>query len=107
MTVPWLSEVVLDFLEVQGLKEACQAVREAGKRVVVAMPRILKPDEQRLSMFYLRLNADSLLLRGSGGLQQFLDLGGTGALGRAVQAVDFVLNYSIVALVDIWYFRTV
>jgi hypothetical protein len=38
-------------------------VRSAGKRLVVATPRILKPDEQRLSLFYLRLGADALLLR--------------------------------------------
>ena len=50
-------------LQVHGLKEACAAVRAAGRRVVVATPRILKPDEQRLWLFYLRLNADALLLR--------------------------------------------
>ena len=38
-------------------------MRAAGRRVVVATPRILKPDEQRLWLFYLRLNADALLLR--------------------------------------------
>lgn len=48
LRVPWLEEVVLDFLEVQGLKEACQRVRDEGRRVVVATPRILKPDEQNL-----------------------------------------------------------
>jgi hypothetical protein len=74
----WLPEVILDFLEVQGLKEACAAVRQAGKRVVVAMPRILKPDEQRLLQFYLKLGADALLLRGAGCLQQLMELGGTG-----------------------------
>lgn len=46
-----------------GLKEACAAVRAAGRRVVVATPRVLKPDEQRLWLFYLRLGADALLLR--------------------------------------------
>jgi hypothetical protein len=76
--LPWLEEVILDFLEVQGLKEACAAVRQAGKRVVVAMPRILKPDEQRLLLFYLKLGADALLLRGAGCLQQLMELGGTG-----------------------------
>jgi U32 family peptidase len=33
--VPWLTEIVLDFLEVHGLKQACEAVRQSGKRVVV------------------------------------------------------------------------
>jgi len=32
--------------------------------VVVALPRILKPDESRLLWFYLKLGADALLLRG-------------------------------------------
>ncbi|KAK3270224.1 Peptidase U32 [Cymbomonas tetramitiformis] len=62
-SVAWLEEVILDFLEVQGLKEACQMVREAGKKVVVATPRVLKPDEERLWQFYLRLEADVLLVR--------------------------------------------
>lgn len=60
-------------------------VRGAGKRVVVALPRILKPDEQRLWWFYLRLNADALLVRGAGALQQFTDLGGTGACRAGFQ----------------------
>jgi hypothetical protein len=77
--LPWLAELVLDFLEVQGLREAVAAVRGAGKRVVVALPRILKPDEQRLLLFYLRLGADALLLRGAGCLQQLVEMGGTGA----------------------------
>jgi hypothetical protein len=50
-------------LQVHGLKEACAAVKAAGRRAVVATPRILKPDEQRLWLFFLRLNADALLLR--------------------------------------------
>ena len=66
LTLPWLEEVTLDFLEVQGLKEATAEVRAAGKRVVVATPRILKPDEQRLWRFYLGLKADALLLRSAG-----------------------------------------
>jgi hypothetical protein len=33
-------------------------------QVVVALPRILKPDESRLLLFYLKLGADALLLRG-------------------------------------------
>lgn len=61
-----------------GLKEACAAVRAAGRRVVVATPRILKPDEQRLWLFYLRLGADALLLRSAGVLQRLAELGGPG-----------------------------
>lgn len=46
---------------------------------MVALPRILKPDEQRLLRFYLRLSPDALLLRGAGALQQLMELGGEGA----------------------------
>jgi putative protease len=129
LEVPWLEEVILDFLEVgpfggglgagvkkagcsatrglaratgpmlsgpsrapsparlslpppnkvHGLREAVAAVRAAGRRAVVALPRILKPDEQRLLLFYLRLAPDALLIRGAGALQQLLELGGEGA----------------------------
>jgi len=96
LKVPWLQEVILDFLEVHGLKEAVAAVKAAGKRVVVGMPRILMPDEDRLLLFYLRLAPDALLLRGAGSLHQLIALGGPGAslspgmLGRggAGQAQD-------------------
>lgn len=79
LEVPWLQEVVVDFLEVQGLKEAVQAVRASGKKVVVATPRILKPDEERLVHFYLRLRPDVLLIRSAGLLYQLVKLGGPGA----------------------------
>jgi len=78
-SVPWLQEVVLDFLEVHGLRESLQTVRASGKRAVVATPRIIKPDEDRLVTFYLRLRADALLVRSSGFLQQLLEMGGPGA----------------------------
>lgn len=78
LDIPWLDEVILDFLEVHGLREACAAVRAAGKRVVVATPRVLKPGESRLWQFYLRLGADALLLRSSGLLHRLMHLGGPG-----------------------------
>ena len=53
-------------------------VRAAGRRAVVATPRVLKPDEERLVQFYLRLGADALLLRSAGMMQQLLALGGPG-----------------------------
>ena len=34
-------------------------------QAIVALPRILKPDETRLLWFYLKLGADALLLRGA------------------------------------------
>lgn len=106
--VPWLSEMILDFLEVHGLKEACATVREAGKRVVVAAPRIIKPDERRLWVFFLKLDADALLVRGAGLLHQLMQLGGPGtqvpdAGGHAVPALegDFSLNATNVVSADV------
>ncbi|GLI60382.1 hypothetical protein VaNZ11_002388 [Volvox africanus] len=80
LQVPWLREVIVDFLEVLGLKEAVAAIRASGRRVVVATPRVLKPDEQRLWLFYLRLGADALLVRSTGMLHQLQLLGGPGAV---------------------------
>ena len=37
--VPWLSEIILDFLEVHGLKEAVSLVRHAGKKCIIGTPR--------------------------------------------------------------------
>jgi len=80
LKLPWVPEVILDFLEAHGLKEALAAVQASGKQAVVALPRIMKPDESRLLWFYLQLGADALLLRGAGCLQQLLELGGPGAV---------------------------
>lgn len=66
---PWLSEVGIDFLEQQGLREAVRRVQASGRRAVVATPRILKPGEEKLFAFYLRLRADALLVRSIGMLQ--------------------------------------
>jgi putative protease len=41
--MPIYLQVVLDFLEVQGLNEAVASVKASGKRVIVATPRVLKP----------------------------------------------------------------
>ena len=49
--------------QVQGLNEAVSLVRSAGKRVVVATPRVLKPEEDRMWRFYVKLGADALLVR--------------------------------------------
>ena len=54
-------------------------MRAAGKRVVVACPRILKPGEDGLARFYLRLGADALLVRSAGLLYRLSRAGGAGA----------------------------
>ncbi len=75
-----IDEIILDFLEVHGLKEACLLVRNAGRRLIVAAPRIFKPGEQRLWRYYCRLEPDALLVRSAGLLWQLHALGGPGAL---------------------------
>ncbi len=75
-----VDEIILDFLEVHGLKEACLLVRDAGRRLIVAAPRICKPGEQRLWRYYCRLEPDALLVRSAGLLWQLHALGGPGAL---------------------------
>ena len=69
LEVDWLDEIVLDFLEVHGLQAAVDAVRASGRFAVVATPRVLKPDEERLWRFYLKLGADALLVRSAGLMQ--------------------------------------
>ena len=73
-----LHEIIVDFLEVHGLKQACDHVKRANRRLVVAAPRIFKPGEGRLVRYLLNLNADALLVRSSGLLQELAELGGTG-----------------------------
>ena len=70
LELPWLTEVALDFLEVQGLAAQVRAVQASGRVAVVATPRVLKPDEERLILFYLKLGADALLVRSIGLLHQ-------------------------------------
>ena len=69
LTIPWLTEVVLDFLEVHGLQDAVRAVQASGRAAVVATPRVLKPNEEKLWRFYLKLGADALLVRSAGLMQ--------------------------------------
>ncbi|CAE8626860.1 unnamed protein product, partial [Polarella glacialis] len=94
-------EVQLDFMEAQGLEEAVAAARAAGRRVAVCLPRVLKPDEDRLWQFYLGLKADALLVRSAGALNQLLRLdeesgpaGASPSLGGSEPEIigDFSLN---------------
>ena len=94
-----IDEIQVDFLEVHGLKDACQRIRAAGRRLVVAAPRIFKPGEQRLVRYLLHLQPDALLVRSAGLLQRLHALGGAGAaFDEAVRIPtlygDFSLNAS-------------
>ena len=70
----FLDEIQADFLEVHGLRDAVKKIQEAGKKAVVATPRVLKPDEEKLWRFYLSLNADALLVRSAGLLRKLNEL---------------------------------
>ncbi|MEE4661648.1 MAG: U32 family peptidase, partial [Halieaceae bacterium] len=95
--ITWLQEIVLDFLEVHGLKQACERVKASGKRLIVAAPRVFKPGEERLVRYLLRLQADALLVRSNGLLQHLQSLGGSGGRFDADTVIpelwgDFSLN---------------
>ena len=70
LKIPALSTIIVDFLEVHGLKDACEAVKEKGCKLVVAAPRIFKPGEERLVRYLLKLKPDALLIRSTGLLWQ-------------------------------------
>ncbi|MCC6166260.1 MAG: U32 family peptidase [Caldilineaceae bacterium] len=57
--------ITLDYLDLYGLRPAVDAVRAAGIVPRVAGPRILKPDEQRILGFLLRLGC-AILVRSAG-----------------------------------------
>jgi len=80
LNINGVDEIVVDFLEVHGLKDACLQVQAAGRQLIVAAPRIFKPGEERLWLYYCRLVPDALLVRSAGLLQELQQRGGSGAL---------------------------
>jgi putative protease len=64
------ASITLDYLDLYGLRPSVDRVRDAGIPVRVASPRILKPGEERIVDFLLRLGCP-ILVR-SGGLLQTL-----------------------------------
>ena len=69
-----LDEIAVDFLEVKGLGDALQAVQASGKRAVAVSPRVLKPNEENIRRFLLKLGADAILVRSLGLLKSLLDV---------------------------------
>ncbi len=59
------SSITLDYLDLYGLRSSVERVLAAGLAVRVASPRILKPDEERVVQFLLRLDCP-LLVRSAG-----------------------------------------
>src|SRR5262249_39548532 len=75
----------LDYLELYGLQPSVERVRNAGIVARVASPRILKPSEQRIVHFLLKLGCP-ILVR-SAGLLEALQ-----AFDHAALIGDFSLN---------------
>jgi putative protease len=59
------ASITLDYLDLYGLRPAVERVQASGITARVASPRILKPDEQRIVRFLLRLDC-SILVRSTG-----------------------------------------
>ncbi len=59
------ASITLDFLDLYGLAPALARIREAGLEPRVASPRILKPGEEKIANFLLRLECP-LLVRPAG-----------------------------------------
>ena len=74
LELPELRELIVDFLEVKGLAEAVRLIQSRGVRAVVASPRVLKPAEENLKSYLLRLVPDALLVRSLGMLHSLLEL---------------------------------
>jgi hypothetical protein len=61
-----VDEIIVDFLEVDGMRDAVARIRKANVRAVVASPRIIKPGESGIWRTLLRLEPDRLLVRSAG-----------------------------------------
>jgi putative protease len=60
--------ITLDYLELYGLKPSVERIKQAGIEARVASPRVLKPAEQRIVHFLLKLDCP-ILVRSAGLLQ--------------------------------------
>jgi len=79
------SSITLDYLDLYGLKPSVERVRHSGVAVRVATPRVLKPGEEKVLEFLLRLDCP-LLIRATGMLEAI-----HGRFHRALTG-DFSLN---------------
>ncbi len=87
------ASITLDYLDLYGLRPAVAQVEASGITARVASPRVLKPDEQRIINFLLRL-ACPILVRSAGLLQALRETGHPPLVG------DFSLNAANVLAAD-------
>lgn len=77
--------VYVDFQDLREYREAVAAARAAQARILLATPRIEKPDEKGMFHLLAKQEADGVLVRNLGGLAFFRDRG-------LPRVVDFSLN---------------
>lgn len=65
-----IASLTLDYLDLYGLKPSVERVKQTGRSVRVATPRVLKPGEEKIADFLLRLETP-LLVRAAGLLHRF------------------------------------
>ena len=79
-----VSEIIVDFLEIEGIKSAVTRIRETKEsshrdlKVIVASPRVIKPGEEGIWRTLLKQNPDAILVRSTGLLYRLTQLGGPG-----------------------------
>lgn len=102
---PIVSEVIVDFLEIEGIRSAVARIRDAqantshGLRVVVASPRIIKPGEEGIWQTLLTTNPDGILIRSTGLLHRLMQLGGTGQRILITNAEEEAIEVTIPELI--------
>jgi len=79
------ASITLDYLDLYGLRPSVERVKALGISVRVASPRILKPNEERIVDFLIRLDCP-ILVRSMGLLRTLRERGCQGLTG------DFSLN---------------
>ncbi|MFQ3664116.1 MAG: DUF3656 domain-containing protein, partial [Chloroflexaceae bacterium] len=82
---PAPASITLDYLDLDGLRPAVERVQAAGIPARVASPRVLKPGEERIVRFLLKLGC-GILVRSTGLLQALRQSGSPPLTG------DFSLN---------------
>jgi putative protease len=84
-----MEEVILDWMELVGLRRAFERARQAGLRVGVATVRVQKPLEEGYDRRLAALDPDLVLVRHWAGVMEFAD---PTKRGRAEIQGDFSLN---------------
>ncbi len=88
------ASITLDYLELYGLRPAVERVQASGITARVASPRVLKPSEQRIVHFLLKLECE-IVVRSSGLLDALREAEHPPLIG------DFSLNAANVLSTDI------